>query len=96
MNFKTLKAKMEEHFDTIQESASAGEMPPITEIEAFERLVKRMASFVQDDWAGELEDFHHMTRQLLHSARKGEVQEAIRIVESLNDAQTFCHQSFRY
>ncbi|QJT10026.1 GAK system XXXCH domain-containing protein [Oceanidesulfovibrio marinus] len=96
MNFKQVKVLMDQCFQSIEESAKSGEMPSLDDVNEFIRLVKRMSTFTREDWADDFEDFNYMANQLHHAVNKGELGNAIQIVESLNDAQTYCHQSHRY
>jgi XXXCH domain-containing protein len=49
----------------------------------------------EDIWADELEDFVHMAKQLLQAVKHGKVEDCILIVDSLNDAQEYCHRTFK-
>lgn len=96
MNFKQIKVLMDECFRSIEENTKAGEMPTMEDVNEFNRLVKRMSMFARDEWADDFEDFNYMANQLHHAVNKGELGTAIQIVESLNEAQTYCHQAHRY
>lgn len=95
MNFKEQKKVLEELFLTIQEAAKVGELPDLETVNKFSRLASRLSSMAEEDWKYEWDDLQHIAGQLLHSVKKNLVQDAIGLVESLNDAQTYCHKNFR-
>ena len=95
MDFKKLKQEMETVFNTISEAALAGDPPKEDDASLLLRLSRQMHSMADEAWETESEDFSHLANQLLHAVKKGETQDAIMIVESLNDAQSYCHQTFR-
>ncbi len=95
MDFKKLKSEMETVFSRISESALAGDIPDESDASTLLRLARQMQSAANESWLSECEDFVHLTNQLLHSVKKQQTQDAIMIVESLNDAQMYCHETYR-
>ena len=49
----------------------------------------------EEPWVGEAEDFAHLANQLLQTVKKGKREDAIRLVDSLQDALDFCHRTFK-
>ena len=95
MSFASLKQELDTVFNTIQEKSSTGGMPETADIQQFVRLATRIQSFAEDEWADEYEDFSQLAQQLLHAVKKNQLQDAIRLVESLNDAKSYCHRDFK-
>jgi len=95
MELKSLKKDLEKIFARIQQSTEQGELPSETDVNTFSRLARQMQIYAQDEWADECEDFQYLATQLLHSVKKGQVQDAIRLVDSLDDARTYCHRTFK-
>ena len=95
MSFASVKQELETVFNAILEKAKTGDMPEMADVQTFVRLTTRMQSFSDDDWADEYEDFSQLAQQFLHAVKKKELQDAIRLVESLNDAKTYCHRDFK-
>jgi XXXCH domain-containing protein len=92
---KTLKKDLEVIFDSILEKSKTGEVPSESEVAQFERLSRRFLSMANDAWLEECEDFVHLANQLLKAVKKGQAHDAIQLVESLNDARTFCHRTYK-
>lgn len=95
MEFRPLKQEMETVFAQLQEHSSAGELPPEGLCNQFLRLVRLMQPHAQDDWGEEFEDFLQMSVQLVHAVKKGLLQDAVGLVESIDDAKAYCHRSFK-
>ncbi|MBG0777326.1 MAG: GAK system XXXCH domain-containing protein [Desulfovibrionaceae bacterium] len=95
MNFKTLKSELDTVFRRITDSAASGEAPSLDDVNAFVRLLQKLIPMAEDIWADELEDFVHMAKQLLQAVKHGKVEDCILIVDSLNDAQEYCHRTFK-
>jgi XXXCH domain-containing protein len=95
MDLKTTKQEMETVFQSIQSRTIEGAMPEEKDVSQLLRLARQMQMLADDDWADECEDFQHLVDQLLHAVKKNQVSDAILLVESLSDAQTYCHRTFR-
>ncbi len=88
-----VKKEMQALFDVILEKSEMGELPSDNEVASFERLARRFLSFAKEEWIEECEDLVHLSVQLVRAVKKGQTQDAIQLVESLNDARNFCHRT---
>ena len=95
MEFKTTKRDLEAVFAQIQTQVVDATLPDEELVHRLTRLARRMHQLAQDAWADEAEDFSHLAGQLLNAVTKGDVEGCVMLVESLDDAQTFCHRTFR-
>ncbi|THB64681.1 MAG: GAK system XXXCH domain-containing protein [Spirochaetaceae bacterium] len=95
MSFSSLKKELDAVFNTILDKVATGEMPEMGDAQSFVRLITRIQTFADDDWADEYEDFAQLANQFLHAVKKQQLQDAIRLVESLNDAKSYCHRDFK-
>ncbi|WP_028573737.1 GAK system XXXCH domain-containing protein [Desulfonatronovibrio hydrogenovorans] len=95
MEFKQLKAELEIIFAKITSELDNNNVPDIVTLQEFVRLARIMPMLADDSWIGESEDFSHLATQLLQSARNKDFRTAILLADALNDAQLFCHKSFR-
>jgi len=92
---QSLKKELQSVFEAIQEKTHIGELPELQDVEQFDRLSRKLLSLAKDEWLGECEDFAHLANQLLKAVKKGLAHDAIQLVESLNDARTFCHRTYK-
>lgn len=95
MDFSALKASMEEAFQKILDAAQDGLMPEEKLVNQFMRLSTQLHMQADEDWAGEAEDFAHLANQLLQAVKKGQREDSIRLVDSLQDAQDYCHRTYK-
>lgn len=95
MEFKTTKRDLEAVFTKIQSQVAEADLPDEETVNRFARLARKMHQMADDDWVDEAEDFSHLAGQLLNAVKKGDVEAAVMLVESLDDAQSFCHRTFR-
>lgn len=95
MEFTALKAGLESSFQEIQTCTSHGELPEIDQVNAFVRLCRQLHTQAPDEWADEAGDFAHMAEKLLQAVKNGAAEESVLCVESLNEAQTYCHRMFK-
>ncbi len=95
MEFKTTKRDLEAVFATIQSQVEEANLPDEATVSRFVRLTRKMHQLADEDWMDEAEDFSHLAGQLLNAVKKGDVEDSIMLVESLQDAQAFCHRTFR-
>ncbi len=94
MEMKEVKQELQKLFDIIQESTQVGELPSLDDVHNFSRLSRRFLTFAEEEWMEECDDFVHIADQLLKSVKRGEVSDAILLVESISDARTFCHRTY--
>jgi len=95
MDFSTIKKEMAAVFELITAQTDEGLLPDEGAVNRFVRLCQRMHQIAQDVWIGEAEDFSHLSNQLLNAVKKRDVESTIMLVESLQDAQAYCHRTFR-
>ncbi len=96
MEFSQVKQSLQSIFGDIQDQVQQGQLPSEETVSSFLRLATRMHSLAEEEWADECEDFHHLVKELLRVVKKGSIEEAVLLVEALDDAQAYCHQSFRF
>jgi len=95
MDFLTIKHEMAVVFEQITARTDDGLLPDEAAVNTFYRLCQRMHQIADDTWIGEAEDFSHLSHQLLNAVKKNDVESSVMLVESLQDAQVYCHRSFR-
>jgi len=95
MEFTALKSGLEKVFEDIQTQSSHGELPKIEQVSSFVRLCRQLHTQAPDEWADEAGDFTHMAEKLLQAVKNGLVEESVLCVESLSEAQTYCHRLFK-
>jgi len=95
MDFRALKASLEHSFQDILDRIQEGQTLDEQLITQFARLSTQLHVQADEDWAGEAEDFAHLANQLLIAVKKGKSEDAIRLVDSLQDAQDYCHRTFK-
>lgn len=95
MEFSALKASMDKSFQEIQTRTTHGELPELEQVNQFVRLCRQLHTQAPDDWADEAGDFAHMAEKLLQAVKNGAAEESVLCVESLNEAQTYCHRMFK-
>lgn len=95
MEFAALKAGLEAAFSQIHTRATHGELPEIDTVGSFVRLCRQLHTQAPDQWADEAEDFAHMAEKLLQAVKNNAVEESVLCVESLSEAQTYCHRMFK-
>jgi XXXCH domain-containing protein len=95
MDFRALKDSLEHSFQDILDKIQDGQVLDEKSVTAFARLSTQLHVQAEEAWAGEAEDFAHLANQLLIAVKKGKSEDAIRLVDSLQDAQDYCHRTFR-
>jgi XXXCH domain-containing protein len=95
MDFRALKTALDEAFQKILDVSQDGQMPEEKVVNHFVRLSTQLHVQAEEDWAGEAEDFAHLANQLLQAVKKGKREVAIRLVDSLQDAQDYCHRTYK-
>ncbi len=95
MDFSTIKRDMTTVFEHITEKTDEGLLPDEESVNVFVRLSRRLHQIADEAWVGEAEDFSHLANQLLNAVKKGDLENSVMIVESLQDAQAYCHRTFR-
>nr|WP_246288076.1 GAK system XXXCH domain-containing protein [Desulfolutivibrio sulfoxidireducens] len=82
-------------FERITSRTDEGLLPDEDAVNSLARLSQRMHQIADDAWIGEAEDFSHLANQLLNAVKKGDLESSVMLVESLQDAQAYCHRTFR-
>ena len=95
MDFSSLKGELEQVFTEIQEQIQDGDLPSDASLNQFIRLTRQLHSNADEAWADECEDFLHLSLQLQHACKRGLIQDATRLVDSLDDARSYCHRTFK-
>jgi XXXCH domain-containing protein len=95
MEFKTTKRDLEAAFAQIQSQVVDASLPDEATVNQFARLARKLHQIADDAWMDEAEDFSHLAGQLLNAVKKHDVEGCVMLVEALEDAQSFCHRSFR-
>ncbi len=95
MRFPQIKKDLDEVFTKIKTTSAEGDLPDVEDVKHMVRLCSHMQSFAPDEWAFEADDFLHLAQELLQSVRQSEVQETIPLIDSLEEAQIFCHRTFK-
>ncbi len=95
MEFQTTKRDLEKVFTHIQSQVAEANLPDEESVNRLVRLARKMHQLADEDWMDEAEDFSHLAGQLLNAVKKRDVEGCVMLVESLDDAQAFCHRTFR-
>ncbi|MEA4857486.1 MAG: GAK system XXXCH domain-containing protein [Solidesulfovibrio sp.] len=95
MEFQTTKRDLETVFTRIQNQVAEANLPDEESVNRLVRLARKLHQLADEDWVDEAEDFSHLAGQLLNAVKKGDVEDCVMLVESLDDAQSFCHRMFR-
>jgi len=95
MDFKTTKHDLEEAFTLIVNQIEEGSLPDVATANRFSRLAGMMHQLSDETWMEEAEDFSHLAGQFLNAVKKHDLESCVMLVESLQDAQSFCHRTFR-
>ena len=95
MDFRALKASLEQTFQAIVDATQEAQIPDEALVNKFSRQCTQLHMQAEEAWVGEAEDFAHLANQLLQTVKKGKREDAIRLVDSLQDAQDFCHRTFK-
>ena len=95
MDFRDLKINLEQVFQKLLDSVQDGQLPAEADVSQFARLCTTLHMQADEEWSGEAEDFSHLANQLLQAVKKGKREDSIRLVDSLQDAQDYCHRTFK-
>jgi len=95
MNFLALKKSLDETFQQILDLTHDGQLPDVKLASQFSRLCTQLHMQAKENWEGEAEDFAHLANQLLQTVKKKKLEDSIRLVNSLQDAQDYCHRTFK-
>jgi len=89
MNVSALKIQLETLFTALRQRAEAGELPALSDVATFVQLAEQTHMNAQDNWLSEAEDFLHLARQLHSAVKHGRVQDAVLLLDALQDAKEF-------
>ncbi|WP_027183802.1 GAK system XXXCH domain-containing protein [Desulfovibrio inopinatus] len=95
MNFTALKQNLQEAYDAIVAKINDNQLPEVAEVNTFVRLTTQMHMTADEGWVDQAEDFAHLATEFLQAVKKGQLEDAVMLIESLNEAQTYCHRTFK-
>ncbi|MFO8033038.1 MAG: GAK system XXXCH domain-containing protein [Desulfohalobiaceae bacterium] len=94
MHFRELKQELEQVFTKIMQDSTEGGLPELQDVQRFAQLCSRLQSQAPEAWALEADDLQHLAKELLQCVKKQNTQEAVILIHSLQEAQTYCHRTF--
>jgi len=92
MNFVALKQNLEKVFASIKSTTDEGALPLLEDAAQFVKLAQLLQLQAKEQWVDEAEDFAHLASQLLSAVKKNQLEDAVLLVESLDDARAYCHR----
>lgn len=95
MRFRKIKTDLEQVFTKIKSTSAEGDLPEEVDVKQLVRLCSQMQTYAPEEWALEADDFLHLAQELLQSVRQNDVQETIPLIDSLEEAMTYCHRTFK-
>jgi XXXCH domain-containing protein len=95
MRLRQIKQDLDTVFTKIKNTSAEGDLPEVEDVKQFVRLCSHMQTYAHEDWAFEADDFLHLAQELLQSVRQKEIQETIPLIDSLEEAKTYCHRTFK-
>lgn len=95
MRFQQIKTDLEQVFSKIKNTSAEGDLPMEGDVQELVRLCRHMQTFAPEEWALEADDFLHLAQELLQSVRHNHVQETIPLIDSLEEAKTYCHRTLK-
>lgn len=93
MSIKSLMQNLSQAFEQVESSADSNELPPPGLVSDLLHYSRQIQMDAPEEWAVEAEDFAHLVDQLNKAVKNGDLHSAIRIIHSLKDAQSFCHDT---
>lgn len=91
MRIEELREQLDYFFTVFKQASREGTLPSIDDLDNFVRLSRRMHTQADEAWLDEAEDFLHLANQLQVAVKQENVQDAIPLIDSLNEAYTFCY-----
>jgi XXXCH domain-containing protein len=95
MRLRQIKQDLDKIFTKIKNTSAEGDLPEEGDVKQFVRLCSHMQTYAHEDWAFEADDFLHLAQELLQSVRQKEIQDTIPLIDSLEEAKTYCHRTFK-
>lgn len=95
MKLKEYKKKLAQSFFELKKFTKQGELPPLPAVENFYNLAQKLTSYANEEWLEEAEDFVILAKKLKQSSQKGELKECIMLINSLSEARSYCHKTFK-
>ena len=93
MSTKSLMQTLSQVFEQIESRADTNELPPPELVSDLLHYSRQIQMEAPEEWAFEAEDFAHLVDQLNKAVKNEDLRSAIRIIHSLKDAQSFCHDT---
>jgi XXXCH domain-containing protein len=94
MHFKELKQELQQVFDRIKQDSADGDLPQQSDVQRFTQLCSKLQSQAPEAWELEADDLQHLAKELLQCVKQHNAQEAVFLIHSLQEAQTYCHRTF--
>jgi XXXCH domain-containing protein len=95
MNFVALKHSLENVFQSIKAATDEAALPSLEDVAQFAKLAQLLQLQAKEQWVDEAEDFAHLAAQLLSAVKKSQLEDAVLLVESLDDAKAYCHRMYQ-
>jgi XXXCH domain-containing protein len=94
MDLNELTSILSSQLNTLTARCQQGEVPEEPVANEFHRLCQKLQSNAPDDWYEEAEDFAHLANQLCQAIKQGRSQEAILLIDSLEDSYNYLSTRF--
>ena len=91
MRMDEIREQLDYLFALFKQASQEGAMPSHEDLDNLMRLSRRMHSQADEEWLDEAEDFLHLANQLQVAVKQDNVQDAIPLIDSLNEAYSFCY-----
>ncbi|MFP4167287.1 MAG: GAK system XXXCH domain-containing protein [Desulfonatronovibrionaceae bacterium] len=78
-------------FDLLEARANENTLPEPNLVGEFLRCARQMQMEAPEEWAFEAEDFAHLADQLHKAVKNSDLHTAVQLINSLKDAQFYCH-----
>ncbi len=93
MSIKSLMHNLSQVFDQIESNAEHNELPSPKLVSELLQHSRQIQLEAPEEWAFEAEDFAHLVDQLHKAVKNEDLHSAVRLINSLKEAQSFCHDT---
>jgi XXXCH domain-containing protein len=94
MDLRELTSSITSQLSAITQKSEQGDVPEEPDALEFHRLCQKLQSIAPDDWYEEAEDFTHLANQLCQALKQGRTQEAILLIDSIEDSYNYLSTCF--
>ena len=94
MDLHELTSSISSQLYAFSRMSEQGEVPEEPVALEFHRLCQKLQSIAPDGWYEEAEDFSHLANQLCQALKQGQAQEAILLIDSLEDSYNYLSTCF--